>query len=86
MLRIGIVVFPGSNCDKDVYQILSSFQNVRVEFIWYTKDKLQVYDAIVIPGGFAYGDRLRAGIIAAHSPVITEIKKLAVQGIPILGI
>lgn len=86
MLRIGIVVFPGSNCDKDVYQILSSFQNVRVDFIWYTKDKLQGYDAIVIPGGFAYGDRLRAGIIAAHSPVITEIKKMAVQGIPILGI
>lgn len=86
MIRIGIIIFPGSNCDRDVYKILSTFQNVSVDFVWYTKDKLQVYDAMIIPGGFAYGDRLRAGIIAAHSPVISEIKKMAMHGIPILGI
>lgn len=86
MLTIGIPVFPGSNCDRDIYHVLTNIYKIKSDFIWHTKDKIKNYDAIIIPGGFSFGDRLRAGIIAAHSPIIKEIKRLGNQGIPILGI
>lgn len=84
--KIGIVVFPGSNCDRDVYHVLQNLLKIRTEFIWHTKSKISGYDALIIPGGFSYGDRLRAGIIAAYSPIMSEVKRLAKEGIPILGI
>jgi phosphoribosylformylglycinamidine synthase subunit PurQ / glutaminase len=84
--KIGIVVFPGSNCDRDVYSVLSNYLKIRADLIWHTSDKIVKYDAIVIPGGFSYGDRLRAGIIAAHSPIVDKIRKMAKEGVPILGI
>jgi phosphoribosylformylglycinamidine synthase subunit PurQ / glutaminase len=86
MLTIGIPIFPGSNCDRDVHHVLTNIYKAKAEFIWHTKDKIKNYDAIIIPGGFSFGDRLRAGIIAAHSPIIKEVKRLGNQGIPILGI
>ena len=86
MLTIGIPVFPGSNCDRDIYHVLTNIYKIKADFIWHTKDKIKNYDAIIIPGGFSFGDRLRAGIIAAHSPIIKEIKRLGNQGIPVLGI
>ncbi|MDX1372332.1 MAG: phosphoribosylformylglycinamidine synthase subunit PurQ [Nitrososphaeraceae archaeon] len=86
MIKIGIPVFPGSNCDKDINYVFSSIYKVKTDLIWHTKDKIPDYSAIIIPGGFSYGDRLRGGIIAAHSPIIKEIKRLAKEGIPILGI
>ena len=86
MLTVGIPVFPGSNCDKDVYNVLTKIYQVNADFIWHKKEKIKNYDALIIPGGFSFGDRLRAGIIAAHSPIIKEVKRYGNQGTPILGI
>ncbi|MEO9319264.1 MAG: phosphoribosylformylglycinamidine synthase subunit PurQ [Nitrososphaera sp.] len=85
-MKIGIAVFPGSNCDRDVHHVLNKVVGVNAEFVWHTQESLAGYDAFIIPGGFAYGDRLRAGVIAAHSPIMTSIKKLAKDGVPVLGI
>ena len=84
--KIGIIVFPGSNCDRDVHYVLNNILKVQADLIWHKKNNISHYDAIIIPGGFTYGDRLRAGLIAAHSPIIGEIKKMAKEGVPILGI
>ena len=85
-IKVGVVVFPGSNCDRDVYHVLRNILNIDTEFIWHKKDDVKGYDAIILPGGFAYADRLRAGVIAAHSPVMRSVKRLARDGIPVLGI
>lgn len=85
-MRIGIIIFPGSNCDKDVYYVLKDIMHLDVSLIWHTKEDLKGYDAIILPGGFAYGDRLRAGVIAAFSPVMRSIKMLARDKVPILGV
>lgn len=86
MLKIGIPVFPGSNCDRDIYHVLTNLYKIKTDFVWHKKDKIKNYNAIIIPGGFSFGDRLRAGIIAAHSPIIKEVKRLGNDGIPVLGI
>lgn len=86
MIKIGIAVFPGSNCDRDVHHVLNEVVDVKADFVWHTKDRISGYDAMIIPGGFAFGDRLRAGIIAAHSPIIQEVKRMAKDGTPVLGI
>lgn len=85
MVKIGITVFPGSNCDRDVYHIFKSKLKTKVSYIKEGKD-LKNFDAIVIPGGFTYGDRLRAGVIAAHSSLMDTLKDIADNGVPILGI
>ncbi len=84
--RIGIAVFPGSNCDRDVHHILNKIIGIETHFIWHTRDHISGYDAMIIPGGFAFGDRLRPGIIAAHSPIMQEVKRMAKDGLPVLGI
>src|ERR1051326_6464893 len=81
--KIGIVVFPGSNCDRDVHYVLNNILKAQADLIWYTKNKISYYDAIVIPGGFSYGDRLRAGLIAAHSQSRDEKKRMAKDVIPV---
>jgi phosphoribosylformylglycinamidine synthase subunit PurQ / glutaminase len=86
VVRVGILVFPGSNCERDVHTVLTQYAGIEPELIWHTKNDLGKYDAFVVPGGFSYGDSLRAGAIAAHSPVIGELKKMAKQNVPILGI
>ena len=86
MAKIGIAVFPGSNCDRDVHHVLNNVLGVQADFIWHTKDRITGYDAMVVPGGFAFGDRLRAGIIAAHNPIVQEVKRMAKDGMPVLGI
>ncbi|MDF0682231.1 MAG: phosphoribosylformylglycinamidine synthase subunit PurQ [Candidatus Nitrosocosmicus sp.] len=85
MVRIGITVFPGSNCDRDVHHILNNILHVDARYIWY-KSSFDDFDGIVIPGGFTYGDRLRAGSIAAHSTIMNKIMELANDNVPILGI
>jgi phosphoribosylformylglycinamidine synthase len=85
LVKIGVTVFPGSNCDRDVYEILKTKLKANIYYI-KDKDKIKNFDAIIIPGGFTYGDRLRAGAIAAHSPLMDEIKEMAYDGLPILGI
>ncbi len=86
MIKIGIAVFPGSNCDRDVHHVLNNIIDIKADFLWHTQDRISGYDAMIIPGGFAFGDRLRAGIIAAHSPIIQEVKRMAKDGTPVLGI
>ena len=85
-MKIGVVVFPGSNCDRDMYHVLTGVFNLNTQYFWHEKGLPKNIDAIILPGGFSYGDRLRAGVIAAHSPVIKDVKKLAEKGIPILGV
>ena len=85
-MKIGIIVFPGSNCDRDMFHVLTDVFNLDAQFFWHEKNLPNGIDAVVLPGGFSYGDRLRAGIIAAHSPIIKDVKKLANKGIPILGV
>lgn len=85
-MRIGIVVFPGSNCDRDVHHVLNDVMGINAQYIWHTEESIDQYDALILPGGFSYGDRLRAGVIAAQSPILEAIKKKAQEGLPILGI
>ena len=85
-MKVGVIVFPGSNCDRDMYHVLRDVFKINTEFFWHEKNLPKNIDAVVLPGGFSYGDRLRAGIIAAHSPIISDVKKLAKKGIPILGV
>ena len=85
MVRIGITVFPGSNCDRDVHNILNNVLHTDARYIWYDSS-FDNFDCIIIPGGFTYGDRLRAGAIAAHSTIMNKIKDLADDNVPILGI
>ena len=85
-MRVGVIVFPGSNCDRDMFHVLNDVFKINAQYFWHEKILPSNLDAVILPGGFSYGDRLRAGIIAAHSPVISHVKKLANQGIPILGV
>tara|TARA_Y100000590_G_scaffold282622_1_gene317925 strand:+ start:2940 stop:3620 length:681 start_codon:yes stop_codon:yes gene_type:complete len=85
-VKVGVIVFPGSNCDRDMYHVLTDVFNLKTEFFWHEKNLPKNIDAVVLPGGFSYGDRLRAGVIAANSPIIADVKKMAEKGIPILGV
>ena len=85
-MKVGIVVFPGSNCDRDIFHVLTDVFDLEAEYFWHEKHLPSKIDAIILPGGFSYGDRLRAGVIAAHSPIISDVKNMAKKGVPILGI
>ena len=85
-MNVGVVVFPGSNCDRDMYHVLTDVFHLDTKYYWHEKGLPKDIDAIVLPGGFSYGDRLRAGVIAAHSPVIKDVQKMANKGIPVLGV
>lgn len=85
-LRIGIIVFPGSNCDQDCLHAVQAVMGTSAEFIWHKVAKLPPLDAVVIPGGFSYGDYLRTGAIARFSPVMADVARFAAEGGPVLGI
>lgn len=85
-MKVGVIVFPGSNCDRDMFHVLTDVFNLKAQYFWHEKGLPKDLDAIVLPGGFSYGDRLRAGVIAAHSPVIKDVKKMAEKGTPVLGV
>ena len=85
-MKVGVVVFPGSNCDRDMFHVLTDVFHLDAQYYWHDKGLPENIDAIILPGGFSYGDRLRAGVIAAHSPVIKDIQKMSEKGIPILGV
>ncbi|MEZ5125865.1 MAG: phosphoribosylformylglycinamidine synthase subunit PurQ [Thermoleophilia bacterium] len=84
--RFGVVVFPGSNCDEDTRHALSTFADADVEFLWHKDTDLRNVDAIVLPGGFSYGDYLRCGAIARFSPIMQSITDFATRGGLVLGI
>ncbi len=85
-MKFGIIVFPGSNCDHDAYHVISKQVGQPVDFIWHKDTDLKSYDAVIIPGGFSYGDYLRAGALARFSPVMESVKKFAASGRLVLGI
>ena len=82
-MKVGVVVFPGSNCDRDMYHVLTDVFHLDAEYYWHEKGLPENIDAVILPGGFSYGDRLRAGVIAAHSPIIKDVQKMAEKAIPI---
>jgi phosphoribosylformylglycinamidine synthase len=84
-MKVGIIRFPGSNCDRDVFHALE-LAGAEPDYIWWSKRNLSDFEGIVIPGGFSYGDYLRAGAIAAITPVIEGIKDCVKEGKPVLGI
>jgi phosphoribosylformylglycinamidine synthase len=85
-MKFGVVVFPGSNCDHDAFHVLSDVLGQPTEWIWHESTQIQHLDALILPGGFSYGDYLRTGAIASHSPVMDAVKKFAEQGGLVLGI
>jgi phosphoribosylformylglycinamidine synthase len=85
-MKFGVVVFPGSNCDHDAWYAASQILEQEAEFIWHDEHKLGNVDAVILPGGFAYGDYLRCGAIAKFSPVMQAVRKFAAQGGTVLGI
>jgi phosphoribosylformylglycinamidine synthase len=84
-MKVGIIRFPGSNCDRDVFHVLE-LVGAKPEYVWWNTRDLSDYEAIVIPGGFSYGDYLRAGAIAAITPIVDGIKDCVSEGKPVLGI
>lgn len=85
-MKFGVVVFPGSNCDHDAFYAIGNVLQKPVEFIWHQSENLANCDAIILPGGFAYGDYLRTGAIARFSPVMKSIGRFAKSGGIVLGI
>src|SRR5436189_74339 len=85
-MKFGVIVFPGSNCDHDAYHVISKHVGQPVDFIWHRDTELRGYDAVIIPGGFSYGDYLRAGALARFSPVMNSVKEFAAKGNLVLGI
>lgn len=85
-MKFGVVVFPGSNCDHDAYHVVSKHVGQPVDFIWHRDTDLSAFDAVIVPGGFSYGDYLRAGALASFSPVMNSIKDFAASGGYVLGI
>jgi phosphoribosylformylglycinamidine synthase subunit PurQ / glutaminase len=85
-MRFGVLVFPGSNCDHDTYHVIAEIAHQPVTFLWHDSSELENCDAILVPGGFAYGDYLRTGAIARFSPVMQSVKKFAAGGGLVLGI
>jgi phosphoribosylformylglycinamidine synthase len=85
-MKFGVVVFPGSNCDHDTYHVISKVIGQPVDFIWHKDEHINQYDAIILPGGFSYGDYLRTGAIARFSPVMRSVARFAREGGLVLGI
>jgi phosphoribosylformylglycinamidine synthase len=85
-MKFGVVVFPGSNCDHDTYHVISKVIGQPVDFIWHKEEEIGHCDAIILPGGFSYGDYLRTGAIARFSPVMRSVIDLAHAGGLVLGI
>jgi phosphoribosylformylglycinamidine synthase len=85
-MKFGVVTFPGSNCDYDCYKAVQEGLGAEAVFIWHKEHDLHGVDAVFLPGGFSYGDYLRAGAIAAHSPIMREVKAFAAEGGPVAGI
>ena len=84
-MKIAVIVFPGSNCDLDIYEALHTVCQADVEYVPHKTTSLAGFDAVMVPGGFSYGDYLRAGAIARFAPVMKEVIRLAKEGKPVFG-
>ncbi|HEY4531586.1 MAG TPA: phosphoribosylformylglycinamidine synthase subunit PurQ [Kurthia sp.] len=85
-MKFAVLVFPGSNCDLDMYHAIKDELGEEVEYVWHDEQDLSAYDGILVPGGFSYGDYLRCGAMANQSNVMSEVKKAADAGKPVLGV
>ncbi len=85
-LRVGILVFPGSNCDRDCHYAVTQVMGAKADFVWHKESTLPQLDVVIIPGGFSYGDYLRTGAIARFSPVMGAVVRFAEAGGLVLGI
>lgn len=85
-MKVGVVIFPGSNCDHDLIHVLSKVMGAEVVPLWHKEHSLQGAEAVFLPGGFSYGDYLRCGSIARFAPIMNEVAGFARQGGPVLGI
>ena len=85
-MKFAIIIFPGSNCDHDAYKVIDNIEGVKPEFVWHRENDLSKYDAIIVPGGFSYGDYLRAGAIAKFSPIMNAVISESKKGKTIIGI
>lgn len=85
-IKIAVIQFPGANCDLDAVHVLNNVIGVETSLVWHNHFKEADFDGVVLPGGFSFGDYLRAGIIAAHSPALDEARIMLKDGRPILGI
>lgn len=85
-IKIAVIQFPGANCDLDTIHVLKDVMHIDVDLVWHNYFKESKYDGVILPGGFSFGDYLRSGIIAAHSPAIDEAKIMVKDGRPVIGI
>jgi phosphoribosylformylglycinamidine synthase len=85
-MGFAVIVFPGSNCDHDCFHAISKLLKKPVRYVWHADTSINKNEIVVIPGGFSYGDYLRAGAIAKTSPIMKSIKKHAKEGRPVIGI
>jgi phosphoribosylformylglycinamidine synthase subunit PurQ / glutaminase len=85
-MKFGVVIFPGSNCDHDCYYAVQAVIGKPVEFVWHQDTSLKGFDAVILPGGFSYGDYLRTGALAKFSPVMQSVKEFADKGGLVIGI
>ena len=85
-MKFGVIIFPGSNCDHDAYWTIQQVAKQPVTFLWHDSHDLENCDAIIVPGGFAFGDYLRTGAIAKFSPVMESVRKFAADGGLVFGI
>ncbi|HLT56809.1 MAG TPA: phosphoribosylformylglycinamidine synthase subunit PurQ [Bacillota bacterium] len=86
-MKFAVIVFPGSNCDRDMHYAVKDVLGAEAEFVWYEDEcDLEKYDGILIPGGFSYGDYLRSGAIAATAEIMEQVKEQAEKGKPVLGV
>src|SRR5258708_35958680 len=84
-MKFGVLVFPGSNCDHDTHHVVDAIAHQPVTYLWHASSDLQGCDAILVPGGFAYGDYLRTGAIAKFAPVMQSVAKFANSGGLVMG-
>lgn len=85
-MKFAVIMFPGSNCDLDMYHAIKDELGEEAEYVWHDATDLSAYDGILVPGGFSYGDYLRCGAMANQSDVMAEVKKAAAAGKPVLGV
>jgi phosphoribosylformylglycinamidine synthase subunit PurQ / glutaminase len=87
-MKVAVIRFPGSNCDLDMMAALRTIEGIEPDLVWHEDGALgrRGYGAVILPGGFSFADRLRAGVIAANSPAMAAVKRMAERGLPVLGV
>src|SRR5476649_1635044 len=84
-MNVAVIRFPGANCDQDAYFSLRDDLGLKAEYVWHEETSLNGFDAVFLPGGFSYGDYLRCGAMAARAPIMTEVRRFADEGKPVIG-